>query len=515
MAFKNLEERFNSKMGELYQGTARQLADGGMTRDPIIEKKPSEKNTDYGDDTRAFPIRSVVTDLERMTKWSTSPEGLKWYVVQGALQAGNTFSHTRLYNPAFVVGNVQPYPHVMRAWRAPNAVDLTRGAPDASVKNIGSAGRLQIQTATSATSRLLTIGKGASLLTSVLGSLQSTVTQLSGTVKPGVLQVNERPELQFPIDATKKGLYSEFKWRTLKQDLVDNKSEYLVAPDGSVTVIPPEIPHKYFPTTVPSPKYLDTKKTGNVLLQPAGFGPSFVNDGTNVQGKAETSVNGRKRYFFDVMNTSEFNPSSPIPQTEIPASLIEEYRKKAPTLVDFIIFDYVNKVSIPFRALLSGITETVVPEHKDVFYIGRTERNIVYLGTRRSLSFKLNIHAFSDDELEGVWKKVNYITGLCYPSKYINGFMAPSLIKFTLGNIYDNQPAYIKAATTTIEEDVSWSVDDTWQVPHGVSLNLTFELIEKGQPQTNYDFYSFGKTRSENTGQLSTTRNLISPGTFE
>lgn len=502
MAFKNLEEKFNAKMGELYQGTARQEADGGMTRDPIIEKKPSEENTNYGDDTRAFPIRSVVTDFERMTKWSTSPQGLQWYVVQGALQAGNTFSHTRLYNPAFVVGNVQPFPHVMRAWRAPNAVELTRNASDAPVRNIGSAGRLQSQTASSVTSRILTIGKGASLLTSVLTSLQETATQLVGTVKPGVLQVNERPELQFPIDATKTGTYAEYRWRSFSEEYTKDNSVLVILP-GSVTTIPPvENPHKYFPTETPSDKYLDTKKTGNVLLQPAGFGPSFYNDGSNVQGKAVSWKEGKKRYFFDVMNTPAFDPSKPISQTEIPGSLIEEYRSKAPTLVDFIIFDYVNRVSIPFRALLSGITETVAPEHKDVFYIGRTERNIVYLGTKRSLSFKLNIHAFSDDELEGVWKKVNYITGLCYPSKYINGFMTPSIIKFTLGNIYDNQPAYIRAASTSIEDDVTWSIDDTKQVPHGVVLNLTFELIEKGPPQTNYDFYSFGKTRSESTGQL-------------
>jgi hypothetical protein len=152
-------------------------------------------------------------------------------------------------------------------------------------------------------------------------------------------------------------------------------------------------------------------------------------------------------------------------------------------------FDYAKKQIIPFRAFLSGVSEKVNPEFNDTRYVGRIERNIVYTGVTRDVSFQLRVYAMSVDELKVIWSKVERLTGLCYPGKFSNGFMVPPFVKLTLGNLYFNQPCYIKSLTHQVEDGTTWQTDDGVQVPHGVTMNVTVSIIEKNQKKSGSRFY--------------------------
>ena len=189
----------------------------------------------------------------------------------------------------------------------------------------------------------------------------------------------------------------------------------------------------------------------------------------------------KRRYFHDPMNDGlgpTFFQDTSGKVTRNTRTAISDAGEQ---IADLIFYDYINKFAIPFRAFIQGLTEAVSPEYQDTFFIGRPERNIVYIGVKRDVSFTLFIQAFADLELETIWRKINYLSSLCFPGNYNNGFMIPPFIKFTLGDMYSNQPAYIKSLTFTVDENTPWEITRDMQVPHGVTANISMALIEKRQ----------------------------------
>jgi hypothetical protein len=182
-------------------------------------------------------------------------------------------------------------------------------------------------------------------------------------------------------------------------------------------------------------------------------------------------------------------------QRSVHADLKNQIRDAYHDSIDFIFHDYVNNRVIPFRSIFSQISENVNAEFNSQPYIGRTERNIVYSGASRELMFTFHIQAFSQDELDFIWQKVNYLTGLCFPSVYANGFMVPPFVQLTIGQLYVDQPGYLRSLTYTIEDGTSWDIKRDKQIPMGITCNAAFSVIEKGQAGTGYQFYGFGEPK--------------------
>ena len=161
--------------------------------------------------------------------------------------------------------------------------------------------------------------------------------------------------------------------------------------------------------------------------------------------------------------------------------------------INVSIFDKTNDRLEPFRAIIEGLSETVAPEFNATRYIGRIERNIVYLGATRSLTFTLYVHAWSPRELRQVWDKVNFITGLAFPSKTSDdGFLLPPIVELTIGDVYVNQPGYFTGITHTVEDGTPWEITGGAQVPHTMQMGLSFDLIEKESMVASSAFYGFG-----------------------
>jgi len=635
MAFRNLAERFDATMEELYSNKrfpSKESAD----LNPIIITRPDDPNIDYGQgDGRIAPINRTVTDLARMTRYITSPTGIKFLLNQSILQLANPISETRFIDPTFVVKNVAPYEHFKR--QLFDQTDVIVRDPDrspASTPNVGLAGRLQKQTAEEATSRLI----GSEARTSLLDVLGSTI--LGKTVMAalqsfdGTLLVNERPELDVQGE-----FYSSILWKgrkailgkettaliaafsglglgasivgipniigniarplpavntrgyqdvqpyfnndidgaeeaqtylinsradkhpnlaipTLSTELVDKivglglaaaarnllglgalvtnaKFSSLGEYKQTVAIGPPEpippnvltnikrsLTFRYLgdPDQTMSPKAQEAIKdirsklaiqTEQLSIMKPGWANEMAQRGVyggitlqNIATYEEVSTyeesqefhknlirtRGRAGYYHDLMNeASIIDGTAGLSPVKVPLGEIE--------IEDFIkvrFLDVTNNKLIPFRAILEGLSETVSSEYSSNRYIGRIERNIVYLGASRSLGFTLYVNAFAPDELEHVWKRVNALTGSMYPAKYTgDGFMAPPIVQLTMGDLYLSQPGYISSLTHTVEDDTSWEITEGSQVPQRVQIQITFEVIEKSAVSALSNFYGY------------------------
>lgn len=148
---------------------------------------------------------------------------------------------------------------------------------------------------------------------------------------------------------------------------------------------------------------------------------------------------------------------------------------------------------IRFRGFITDLNENVVPQYTPYQYIGRIEKFINYTGVQRELSFKLAVLAFSKEELEGVWRRINYLTGLAFPYGFTNGILQPNIVRLSIGEVYQDQPGYISSLNKNFTDlTETWDIDS--QVPIGATMDIKFTIIENATKIARSPFHSILET---------------------
>jgi hypothetical protein len=169
---------------------------------------------------------------------------------------------------------------------------------------------------------------------------------------------------------------------------------------------------------------------------------------------------------------------------------------------------------IRFRAYIKDLQQSATPEYKSYQYIGRMEKFVNYVGVQRDISFKLGVVAFSKDELEGVWRRINYLTGLVFPYGFNRGIFQPNIARLTIGNVYVEQPGYVTALSTNFNQlGESWEIDDKRQVPIAAEMDIKFIIIEKSSKIADSPFYGITEKMNGFSEEISTTPPGILPST--
>jgi len=161
--------------------------------------------------------------------------------------------------------------------------------------------------------------------------------------------------------------------------------------------------------------------------------------------------------------------------------------------------------TVTFRAFITTIKENVKPEFNEQRYVGRTERFVTYGGVKRGLNLSFNLAAFGPDEIDNVWKRVNYLTGMAFPSGIKNGFMTPPLMYVTIGGIYRNQPCYIETLDYDfLDESTTFDIDQ--EVPMVIGVTMQLSLFEKQSRFQNTAFYGITENVSVREAQREAQR---------
>jgi hypothetical protein len=153
---------------------------------------------------------------------------------------------------------------------------------------------------------------------------------------------------------------------------------------------------------------------------------------------------------------------------------------------DFIKFkfkDIINNKFIIFRALLSGISDTITPEWEATRFIGRPDDVHVYKGTSRKVSFSFDVYPKTKQEFPVILEKLNFLIGLNYPSFQNNRMVAP-FIELTLGDMFNATPGYIDGVTITPQDNSTWEMDMGLQFPKHMQVQCDFTYIGKYMPSS-------------------------------
>ena len=165
---------------------------------------------------------------------------------------------------------------------------------------------------------------------------------------------------------------------------------------------------------------------------------------------------------------------------------------------DFIPFkfrDLVNGKWIIFRAILSGISDNIQPEYASERYVGRPDNVYVYQGTNREINFTFQIYPNTKQELYVLWDKINYLSGLCYPTFKENNpglSMVSPFVGLTIGDMYNNTPGYISSLNINVLDDTTWEMDDGIKLPKHLECAVGFTYIGKHLQSTTGKHFDLG-----------------------
>jgi hypothetical protein len=244
---------------------------------------------------------------------------------------------------------------------------------------------------------------------------------------------------------------------------------------------------------------------------------------------------------FDAINTLEVLKDD----KAIKNSYIDNWKVWEPykdDLVALYFYDVVNKKYIPFRTVISGLSEALNSSWEELQFIGRPDRIYSYGGFTRNLTLNVKVVVNSIIELFPVWQRINYICTACKPSNYttaadggiMNRFMVPPMFMLTLGDMYRDQPVLFTAITVNVPDDAAWETlnednytEQAWdylskiikassmslkygQLPREVELGFSMTLLEKeraivgganfGHAPRNEDWSAWNKDTIPNPG---------------
>ena len=134
---------------------------------------------------------------------------------------------------------------------------------------------------------------------------------------------------------------------------------------------------------------------------------------------------------------------------------------KAKDYIKFFLKDVVNDHTFRFRAYISGLTDSVQPNWSQYNYVGRPDPVFQYNGvSARTISFNLKVAALAQQDMYWMWKKINKMVGMCYPSGYENGqFMTSPMMELTLGDYVYEAPCFLNALTISVPDDSPWEIN--------------------------------------------------------
>jgi len=143
-----------------------------------------------------------------------------------------------------------------------------------------------------------------------------------------------------------------------------------------------------------------------------------------------------------------------------------------------------------FRAFLDSLTDDFTGDWSGTKYIGRAEEFYTYQGFKRDISFSFKIAAFSKEELDPLYKKLNLLAATTAPTYTSEGeFMRGTLTSVTIGDYLKDQIGFISKVGLSWDQNYQWEIDlfdeDLPKVPQVLDVSISFTPIHNFNVKTD------------------------------
>jgi hypothetical protein len=217
---------------------------------------------------------------------------------------------------------------------------------------------------------------------------------------------------------------------------------------------------------IPGGKSVNRKYTDMV-----GFSVGIENANWFSKSNGLTKVEGGyttyKSSIEDYKSEDKYNALEVLPlyRGEAPRELRQgmgDNASKSRDLIFFYFYDLINKIYVPFRATITGLSDQHSADWETVEYIGRADKLFLYKGFSRDVNFSFTVYANSAKEMLPMWNRINYLVGFTKPSKYTDmGVRTNIKDKDTEANINVARAATVEQQSVAMEDDQDTQADLT------------------------------------------------------
>jgi hypothetical protein len=179
------------------------------------------------------------------------------------------------------------------------------------------------------------------------------------------------------------------------------------------------------------------------------------------------------------------------PVDNMPSSAIRSYVNATGYVDDMIKFGFecidndnpFLGVFLQFRAYLtSGITDNHQAAYNAFKYMGRGEDFFIYQGYSRTIGFGFRVAVENPKDLVPLYNKLNALASQVYPDYSQGGVMRTSVTRVTVGDYLYRVPGFIESVNITVNQDSSWEINDGYQLPHYLDVQIAFKPIHETMP---------------------------------
>lgn len=142
---------------------------------------------------------------------------------------------------------------------------------------------------------------------------------------------------------------------------------------------------------------------------------------------------------------------------------------------------------IRLQSTLTGLTDTPTPSWTDVKAIGSPYKFYFFESFEREISFKCQLYATNEDELQKLWFKVNGLLQLTKPSGFgTSQGVFGKLLKLKIGNLINEESGFLTTCTMTVPDNAPWEILSGSQSPFMCEMDFTYKVINVGRKENFY-----------------------------
>lgn len=155
-----------------------------------------------------------------------------------------------------------------------------------------------------------------------------------------------------------------------------------------------------------------------------------------------------------------------------------------------------SSLFLQFRAFIGSFDDSFAGNWNSFNYVGRGEQFHTYQGFSRSVNVSFKSAVMTREELDPVYRKLNYLASTTAPSYSGQGIMRGTVVRMTIGNYIYDTPGFLSSVNFSWNTSYPWEIgmereDDPKykQLPHVLDCSLSFTPIHTFVPQTLIEKY--------------------------
>lgn len=138
--------------------------------------------------------------------------------------------------------------------------------------------------------------------------------------------------------------------------------------------------------------------------------------------------------------------------------------------------------TVYFRPFITNLSEEFSPEWNKQNYFGRVDPVCSYMSTGRVINIGFIVHAFTPEDLDVIYQKLNWLTSMVYP-EYDKDllFKGGPTVRLRVGDVIKTKggfglPGIIESLSIDYN-DVVWELKQGSKAPMGFKVSLAFQVL--------------------------------------